>query len=338
MLFSPVGTSRLQRIQGAYIDEAQIAKLTELWRRQGEPELREELLEEVEPEAPEGAARRSSTPTRTRCSRRDRARRRDADRVDLDAPAPPAARLHARRADDRHARAPRRDLRLRGLEAAPGADHRGRPAARARGARRVRSSRRVQPTSLPAAMPEIGATLREARMRARIDVSEIEAQTKIRAKYLRALENEEWGLLPGPDVREELPAHLRAGARPRRQGARRGVPPAARAPERGDARADRLHAAAHARSGARRRAAPRAATSPRSARSGCVIVLLIVPARRRRRLARRLDARRRRSRVHTHPRRRDHHAAERTARAAAARRELDRRAVAEADRDRSTCA
>jgi cytoskeleton protein RodZ len=47
-------------------------------------------------------------------------------------------------------------------------------------------------------VPEIGATLREARMRERIDVSEIEAQTKIRAKYLRALENEEWGLLPGP--------------------------------------------------------------------------------------------------------------------------------------------
>src|SRR4051794_23122397 len=47
-------------------------------------------------------------------------------------------------------------------------------------------------------MPEIGATLREARMRARIDISEIEAQTKIRAKYLRALENEEWDLVPGP--------------------------------------------------------------------------------------------------------------------------------------------
>jgi len=47
-------------------------------------------------------------------------------------------------------------------------------------------------------MPEIGATLRDARMRAHIDVSEIEAQTKIRAKYLRALENEEWDLLPGP--------------------------------------------------------------------------------------------------------------------------------------------
>ena len=47
-------------------------------------------------------------------------------------------------------------------------------------------------------MPDIGATLREARMRARIDISEVEAGTKIRAKYLRALENEEWDLLPGP--------------------------------------------------------------------------------------------------------------------------------------------
>jgi cytoskeleton protein RodZ len=47
-------------------------------------------------------------------------------------------------------------------------------------------------------MPDIGATLRDARMRARIDVAEVETQTKIRAKYLRALENEEWDLLPGP--------------------------------------------------------------------------------------------------------------------------------------------
>ncbi len=50
MLFSPVGTSRLQRIQGAYIDEPQIAQLTEYWAAQGEPQLREDLLEEVEPE------------------------------------------------------------------------------------------------------------------------------------------------------------------------------------------------------------------------------------------------------------------------------------------------
>ncbi len=53
MLFSPLGSSRLQRIQGAYIDEPQIEALTTFWRRQGEPELREDLLEEVEGAEPE---------------------------------------------------------------------------------------------------------------------------------------------------------------------------------------------------------------------------------------------------------------------------------------------
>lgn len=47
-------------------------------------------------------------------------------------------------------------------------------------------------------MPPVGETLREARMRQGLDIADVEAQTKIRAKYLRALENEEWGLLPGP--------------------------------------------------------------------------------------------------------------------------------------------
>jgi len=47
-------------------------------------------------------------------------------------------------------------------------------------------------------MTDIGSTLREARLHARIDISEVEAETKIRAKYLRAMENEEWDLLPGP--------------------------------------------------------------------------------------------------------------------------------------------
>ncbi len=56
MLFSPVGSSRLQRIQGAFIDEAQIEQLTDAWRKQGEPELREDLLEEVEAAEPEAAA------------------------------------------------------------------------------------------------------------------------------------------------------------------------------------------------------------------------------------------------------------------------------------------
>jgi cytoskeleton protein RodZ len=44
---------------------------------------------------------------------------------------------------------------------------------------------------------EIGSRLREARMRAKIDINEVETRTKIRAKYLRAMENEEWDLLPG---------------------------------------------------------------------------------------------------------------------------------------------
>jgi cytoskeletal protein RodZ len=46
-------------------------------------------------------------------------------------------------------------------------------------------------------VPSIGETLREARMRQRLDITDVEAQTKIRAKYLRALENEDFGMLPG---------------------------------------------------------------------------------------------------------------------------------------------
>src|ERR1051325_11240870 len=59
-------------------------------------------------------------------------------------------------------------------------------------------SRTTRRTSLSGPMPEIGETLREARMRRRIDMTDVEAATKIRAKYLRALESEEWELLPGP--------------------------------------------------------------------------------------------------------------------------------------------
>jgi S-DNA-T family DNA segregation ATPase FtsK/SpoIIIE len=55
MLFSPVGSSKVQRIQGAYIDEEQIADLTDAWRRQGEPEFHDELLEEVESSGEDGS-------------------------------------------------------------------------------------------------------------------------------------------------------------------------------------------------------------------------------------------------------------------------------------------
>ena len=225
MLFSPVGTSRLQRIQGAYIDEPQIEALTSFWARQGEPELREDLLEEVEAEAVEKAEEEGFDPDEDPLL---------GDAISLVVEMGTAStsmlqrrlRLGYTRAGRLIDMLERRGdhLRLRGLQAAPGAGHRGRsaaragrPGARARAASPSRSG--CRPTtcwtdacrkagaaqgfrgaagSLRAPMPDIGTTLREARMRARIDISEIEAETKIRAKYLRALENEEWDLLPGP--------------------------------------------------------------------------------------------------------------------------------------------
>jgi S-DNA-T family DNA segregation ATPase FtsK/SpoIIIE len=50
MLFRPATESRPARIQGAFIDEEEIERLTTFWARQGEPEIQEELLEAVEPE------------------------------------------------------------------------------------------------------------------------------------------------------------------------------------------------------------------------------------------------------------------------------------------------
>jgi transcriptional regulator with XRE-family HTH domain len=43
----------------------------------------------------------------------------------------------------------------------------------------------------------VGATLREARNRRKVDLSEVEAAIKIRIRYLAAIENEEWDALPG---------------------------------------------------------------------------------------------------------------------------------------------
>ena len=44
----------------------------------------------------------------------------------------------------------------------------------------------------------IGEVLKRARTRQKVDIRTVEEQTKIRTKYLRALENEEWDVLPGP--------------------------------------------------------------------------------------------------------------------------------------------
>jgi DNA segregation ATPase FtsK/SpoIIIE, S-DNA-T family len=54
MLFRPIGTSKMSRIQGAFVTEDEIARVCGHWARQGEPEFDEELLVASEPEVTEG--------------------------------------------------------------------------------------------------------------------------------------------------------------------------------------------------------------------------------------------------------------------------------------------
>jgi S-DNA-T family DNA segregation ATPase FtsK/SpoIIIE len=54
MLFRGAGSSKLQRVQGAFITEDEIAKITNHWAKQGEPEFEAELLETPEDVAEEG--------------------------------------------------------------------------------------------------------------------------------------------------------------------------------------------------------------------------------------------------------------------------------------------
>ena len=55
MLFRGPGSSKLQRIQGAFITEDEIARITKHWARQGEPEFEDELLETPQEAETEGA-------------------------------------------------------------------------------------------------------------------------------------------------------------------------------------------------------------------------------------------------------------------------------------------
>ena len=47
-------------------------------------------------------------------------------------------------------------------------------------------------------MFEIGPALREARERQQLSYSQVEEGTKIRSRYIRALEEEDFAVLPGP--------------------------------------------------------------------------------------------------------------------------------------------
>lgn len=48
MLFLPPGTSKLQRVHGAYVSEAEIKKVTEFWKNQGSPAYEEMITEDPE--------------------------------------------------------------------------------------------------------------------------------------------------------------------------------------------------------------------------------------------------------------------------------------------------
>jgi DNA segregation ATPase FtsK/SpoIIIE, S-DNA-T family len=54
MLFRGAGTSKLERVQGAFITEDEIARITDHWAKQGEPDFEEELLETPESAEDEG--------------------------------------------------------------------------------------------------------------------------------------------------------------------------------------------------------------------------------------------------------------------------------------------
>ena len=129
MLFKPLGTSRLQRVQGAFVTEEEIA----LDRRA-----------DAAPSASRSSTRRFLEAPQVFADDGDA----DDGEFDPDEdplldraievvvtaqtasrladPAAPAGRLHAGRPPDRHARAARDHLRLRGLEAAARADRRAR--------------------------------------------------------------------------------------------------------------------------------------------------------------------------------------------------------------------
>ena len=63
----------MQRIQGAFITEAEIAKITEHWSEQGEPDFAEELLEAAAASQRRGRRRRRLRPRlATTCSTRPR--------------------------------------------------------------------------------------------------------------------------------------------------------------------------------------------------------------------------------------------------------------------------
>ena len=233
MLFKPLGTSRLQRVQGAYVTEEEIALLVEQCRAQARAGVRRGAARG----AGDHAGGRGGRRRRLRSRRGSAARRRDPagrparDGVGVAAPAPPARRLHARRPADRHARAPRRHLGLRGLQAAPRARHlrRGPAHGRSRPRRGVNGATWQSRTAVALLAGALGeglcallARLRLERLRGRDDPRGLGGRLALRAALRRGR-----GGLPAarhrlrPRGRGARPAHLRRARRDAAAGRRR---------------------------------------------------------------------------------------------------------------------
>ena len=135
MLFRPVGTSKLSRIQGAFVTEEEIARVCGHWATRESPSSTRSCSRRRSPRSARARGRVLARPGRP-ARRRGPNRRRVRERLGLDDPAPPARRLHPRGQVDRHARAARHHLRVRGLQATPGPRLTGRASATARPARR----------------------------------------------------------------------------------------------------------------------------------------------------------------------------------------------------------
>ena len=121
MLFKPLGTSRLQRVQGAFVTEEEIALVVEACKVQREPEIDETFLElpqvfADDGESDDGEFDPDEDPLLERAIEIVDHR---PDGLGEPAPAPVTRWLHAGRPSDRHAGAPRDHLRLRRLQAAP---------------------------------------------------------------------------------------------------------------------------------------------------------------------------------------------------------------------------
>ena len=131
MLFKPLGTSRLQRLQGAYVERGGGRARRRAVPRAARAGARRVAARGAREATSDGRRRRGRRvrPGRGSAAREgDRGRHPGADRVGVAAPAPPAGRLHAGRPPDRHARAPRDHLAVRGLQAPARAGRRDRDA------------------------------------------------------------------------------------------------------------------------------------------------------------------------------------------------------------------